>query len=217
MFTGIIEEIGEIQKIRRGSQSIELTIKCYKILEDMKIGDSIAVNGMCLTVIRKETGCFTVDVMPETMRSSTIGMANISNKVNLEQAVRASGRLGGHIVSGHIDGTGVISDIKREDNAIWFTIEASKSILKYILHKGSVAIDGISLTVTHVDECCFSVSLIPFTCKATGIGGKKPGDIVNIECDIIGKYIDRLLFSSSSPTTKQSEISIDFLKEYGFV
>lgn len=217
MFTGIIEEIGEVKRIVQGNNSINLTVKCSSILGDVKIGDSIAVNGICLTVTRKETDCFTVDVMPETIRNSNIGKLKLSDKVNLERAVRVSDRLGGHIVSGHIDGMGVISDIKRDDNAIWLTIEVPESILKYIIYKGSVTVDGISLTVAYVDESCFKVSLIPFTRGITNISSKSYGDMVNIECDIIGKYVERLLFFQASQKTKQSSISLDFLKEHGYV
>lgn len=217
MFTGIIEEIGEVKRIVQGNNSINLTVKCSSILGDVKIGDSIAVNGICLTVTRKGTDCFTVDVMPETIRNSNIGKLKLSDKVNLERAVRVSDRLGGHIVSGHIDGMGVISDIKRDDNAIWLTIEVPESILKYIIYKGSVTVDGISLTVAYVDESCFKVSLIPFTRGITNISSKSYGDMVNIECDIIGKYVERLLFFQASQKTKQSSISLDFLKEHGYV
>lgn len=217
MFTGIIEGIGEIKTIIQGSNSFNLTITCKKITEDMKIGDSIAVNGICLTVTKKEINCFTVDVMPQTICNSNIGKLKLSDKVNLERAVMVTDRLGGHIVSGHIDGTGVISDIKRDDNAIWLTVEAPESILKYIINKGSVTVDGISLTAAYVEDSCFKVSLIPHTREITIFGFISRGDIVNIECDVIGKYVEKLMFFKDTKETKPSNISIGFLREHGFM
>lgn len=217
MFTGIIAEIGEVKRISRDGNTIVLTVRCIKVIDDMKIGDSIAVNGICLTVTRKEMDCFTVDVMPETMRNTNIGRLKLSDSVNLERALRVSDRLGGHIVSGHIDGTGVISEVKEDENAIRIAFEASDNILKYIVEKGSVTIDGISLTVIYVDGNCFKVSLIPHTREITGIGVKGYGDMVNIECDIIGKYIERLYFFKNSQSSNSPGISVEFLKENGFI
>ncbi len=221
MFTGIVEEIGNVRKIVHGSLSIKLSINCSKILEDVKIGDSIAVNGICLTVVEMSSSWFTVDVMPETMRMTSLGRLNVSDKVNLERALKLSDRLGGHIVSGHIDGTGIIKNIVEEDNAIWITVEASESILKYIIYKGSVSLDGTSLTVAHIDECCFKVSLIPHTAGNTILGYLKAGDQINIECDIIGKYVERLLNGNvqdcnSQASKSKKDISIDFLRSNGF-
>jgi riboflavin synthase len=187
MFTGIVEELGKVRDIIRGNKSVKISIECSRIVEDIKLGDSIAVNGICLTV----TGCggnwFTADVMPETMRKIGLGMLDRHSKVNLERALRLSDRLGGHLVSGHIDGTGTIVDKTVEDNATWVSIEADRDIIKYIVMKGSVALDGTSLTVAYVDDKKFKVSLIPLTSSVTTLGEKKVGDVVN-KGDILGKY-----------------------------
>jgi riboflavin synthase len=216
MFTGIIEEVGELKKKVQAGNSTKLTILCNNIISNSKNGDSISVNGICLTITKKDINCLTFDVMPETMNSSNISNLKLSDKVNLERAVKLSDRLGGHIVSGHIDGTGTITEIKKDENAIWLTIEASDSVLKYIIHKGSITVDGISLTVSYVDEKCFKVSLIPFTREITNIGHKRCGDIVNIECDIIGKYVEKLMIFKEHQKAKQSNITVDFLKENGY-
>lgn len=219
MFTGIVEEIGNIKKIVHGSLSIKLSISCSKILEDVKIGDSIAVNGICLTVVELASSWFSVDVMPETMRMTSLNRLNLSDKVNLERALKLSDRLGGHIVSGHIDGTGIIKSLVREDNAIWICVEAAESVMKYIIYKGSVALDGTSLTVAYADESSFKVSLIPHTAGNTILGLLKAGDKVNVECDVIGKYVERLLKGSIQNSGLQkniNDISIDFLRSNGF-
>jgi riboflavin synthase len=216
MFTGIIEEMGFIKGIVRGSLSIQLTVNCLKILSDVKIGDSIAVNGICLTVTDLGKDWFSADVMPETMRKTGLNKLNISDKVNLERALRLSDRLGGHIVTGHIDGTGVVVGKVEEDNAIWLTLEAPDNIMKYIVVKGSVALDGASLTVAHVDEKCFKVSLIPLTAGVTTLGLRKAGDVINIECDVMGKYVEKLLGISVHESTRKKDISLDFLRENGF-
>lgn len=221
MFTGIVEEIGTVRKIVHGSLSITLAINCSKILEDVKIGDSIAVNGICLTVVEMSSSWFAVDVMPETMRMTSLSRLNVSDKVNLERALKLSDRLGGHIVSGHIDGTGSIKNIVKEDNAIWVTIEAPQQIMKYIIYKGSVSLDGTSLTVANVDENCFKVSLIPHTAGNTILGLLKVGDQINIECDVIGKYVEKLLHGNRNDcnlqsTNEKKDISIDFLRSNGF-
>lgn len=217
MFTGIIEELGKVTVIVPGSMSIALSIGCTRILEDAIIGDSIAVNGICLTVTSIGNKEFTADVMPETMKRTNLGCLKRGEKVNLERALKLSDRLGGHIVSGHIDGTGVITRKKEEDNARWLTVSSSEEILKYIILKGSVALDGISLTVAYVDETCFRVSLIPLTAGFTTLGSKRIGDIINIECDIFGKYIEKLVLSRSQKSGGlKKEISTDFLRENGF-
>lgn len=215
MFTGIVEELGKIKNIDRGSLSIKLTIECNQIMKDMKIGDSIAVNGICLTVTDYADKWFTADVMPETMRRTGLQRIKISDRVNLERALRLSDRLGGHIVSGHIDGTGIITFRQEEDNAIWLTIEAPPDIQKYIIMKGSVALDGTSLTVADVTDRSFKVSLIPLTAGVTNLGSKIPEDIVNIECDIIGKYVEKLI-SWKSPGDSKSNITLEFLIDNGF-
>lgn len=226
MFTGIIEEVGTIDKIANGSKSAVLFIKASKVLEDTKLGDSIAVNGVCLTVTSMEGDIFTADVMAETLRRSSLGSLSKGSKVNLERAMAANGRFGGHIVSGHIDGTGRIASMVREDNAVWVEINASAEILKFIVMKGSIAIDGISLTVAGLSEESFSVSVIPHTGEETTLLKKGAGDIVNLENDVVGKYVDRLLNYSSSTVTdldKETDsketgpdITMEFLKSNGF-
>lgn len=216
MFTGIIEELGRVRDIVRGNKSVKISIECSSIVEGIRLGDSIAVNGICLTV----TGCggnwFTADVMPETMRKTNLDMLDRHSPVNLERALRPSDRLGGHIVSGHIDGTGTIVDKTVEDNATWVSIEADKDIIKYMVMKGSVALDGTSLTVAYVDEKKFKVSLIPLTRSITTLGTKKAGDMVNIECDIIGKYVEKLLGINPEKDNNKKGLDIDFLRENGF-
>ena len=226
MFTGIIEEVGTIDKIANGSKSAVLFIKASKVLEDTKLGDSIAVNGVCLTVTSMEGDIFTADVMAETLRRSSLGSLSKGSKVNLERAMAANGRFGGHIVSGHIDGTGRIASMVREDNAVWVEINASAEILKFIVMKGSIAIDGISLTVAGLAEESFSVSVIPHTGEETTLLKKGAGDIVNLENDVVGKYVDRLLNYSSSTVTdldKETDsketgpdITMEFLKSNWF-
>ena len=223
MFTGIIEEIGTVVSIGKGAKSFKLTLQGNIIFEDMYIGDSIAVNGICLTVAGKTASTFTVDIMAETLRRTSLGRLSKGDKVNMERAMAANGRFGGHIVSGHIDGTGVIESFVREDNAVWVTIAAAPKLLKYIIEKGSIAIDGISLTVAYVDDKCFKVSLIPHTGSHTTLLSKKAGDIVNLENDIVGKYIDQLLHfnvpkaDDENGDKKAEGISIDFLAENGFM
>ncbi|MBE0647097.1 MAG: riboflavin synthase [Bacteroidales bacterium] len=192
MFTGIIEEVGSVTAIRRGGKAVALEVKAHRVLEGSRIGDSIAVDGVCLTVTSlNETG-FTVDVMPETMERTAFHGFKTGSRVNLERALRLSDRLGGHLVSGHIDGTGRMIERRREDNSELFRIEASATVLKYIVEKGSVAVDGISLTVIDVNSRYFTVGVIPLTQEETTILMKRAGETVNIECDIIGKYIEKL-------------------------
>lgn len=215
MFTGIIEEIGTIVAINRGSISASLTINAQEVNSDVKIGDSINTNGVCLTVTHFTLKSFTVDIMAETMRKTNFKILKPGSKVNLERALRLSDRLGGHMVSGHIDGTGVISEVVKEENATWFTIKADKQILNYIISKGSVAIDGISLTVAHVLEDRFKVSIIPHTAKETTLLSRKAGEIINIENDMTAKYIEQ--FISINKQDIKKDININFLKENGFI
>jgi len=215
MFTGLVEEIGEIRSIEKGAKSARITIKADKILIGTKLGDSIATNGVCLTVTEFDKNSFSVDVMAETVRSSNLGKLKPGSLVNLERALRVSDRLGGHIVSGHIDGIGTIVDFYKEENAIWICIETTKDILKYIVHKGSITIDGISLTVAYVDENIFKVSIIPHTKDETTLTIKKIGDEVNLESDMIAKYVEKLLKYGETPKEKKS-ISMDFLEKNGF-
>lgn len=216
MFTGIIEELGEVAAITKGSKSEKLTIRADRVLAGTQLGDSIAVNGVCLTVTRMTSDTFTADVMAETMRRSSLGALTRGSIVNLERAMAADGRFGGHIVSGHIDGTGTITQYVREDNAVWVTVAADASLLRYIVEKGSIAIDGISLTVAYVDAACFRVSIIPHTAQETNLLHKKPGDIVNLECDVIGKYVEKLM-RPAEPDSKASGVTVDMLAANGFL
>lgn len=210
MFTGIIEEVGKIKNIQGGT-NYKLTIGASKILEDIHLGDSIAVNGICLTVISWVNGSFTVDVMRETLERTSLHRLRAGSFVNLERALAANGRFGGHIVSGHIDGTGEIINIRRDANAVWYKIKTSEKIMEFIIEKGSIAIDGISLTVAKVDRSAFYVSVIPHTLENTILLSKKPGDIVNLENDIVGKYI-----KSFTDKNSNSPLCESFLKSNGF-
>lgn len=212
MFTGIVEEIGTVKKIARG-QKAYLEIQADKIFSDIHIGDSIAVNGVCLTVTGFSGKVFTADVMNETFSRSSLGSLKTGSHVNLERAMSANGRFGGHIVSGHIDGTGKITNIKKDGNAVWYKISADENIIKYTVEKGSIAIDGISLTVAKVERDNFSVSIIPHTSEETILSEKQLGDTVNLENDIIGKYVERFL---NFDKTGKSGITMDFLAENGF-
>ena len=210
MFTGIIEEVGKIKNIQGGT-NYKLTIAASKILEGIHLGDSIAVNGICLTAISWDNGSFTVDVMRETLERTSLHKLRAGSFVNLERALAANGRFGGHIVSGHIDGTGEIINIRRDANAVWYKIKTSEKIMEFIIEKGSIAIDGISLTVAKVDRSAFYVSVIPHTLENTILLRKKTGDIVNLENDIVGKYIKSFTDKNSNSTLCES-----FLKSNGF-
>ncbi|HWR60619.1 MAG TPA: riboflavin synthase [Clostridia bacterium] len=214
MFTGIIEETGSIRGIRSGAESAVLIVECGSILDGTRTGDSISVNGVCLTVTYIGENCFEADVMPETIRATNLKRLKPGDPVNLERAMRADGRFGGHIVSGHIDGTGVIKEVKKEDNAVWLTVETETELLKYIMHKGSIAVDGISLTVQQVRERDFKVAVIPHTRDYTTLQDRKAGYVVNLECDIIGKYVERLLSWNSAKG--RSGITMQYLLENGF-
>ncbi len=219
MFTGIIEEVGIIREIKRQSVSARVTVAALTVLSDVSVGDSIAVNGVCLTVTSFGKDFFCADVMHETLDRSSLGMLGIKSQVNLERAMLAGGRFGGHIVSGHIDGTGVISDIRPDGNAVWYKIKTSNQILRLIVEKGSIAIDGISLTVAKVDSASFSVSIIPHTLKETALATKKAGDIVNLENDCIGKYVAKLMGMENNSEAEHSgdeKITKEFLQKYGF-
>ncbi|MDE7324228.1 MAG: riboflavin synthase [Lachnospiraceae bacterium] len=219
MFTGIIEEIGEILAVQRNAESMILTIKAKKILDDVKIGDSIATNGVCLTVVGIGGSSFQADVMHETMNRSALGNLKIGSSVNLERAMRADGRFGGHMVAGHIDGTGRITDIRKDDNAVWYTIGAEPQILRYIIEKGSIAIDGISLTVAAVSKENFAVSIIPHTLQQTTLAERRNGDLVNLENDMVGKYIENFLIHGTRDRTQKNGGHIDktFLAQNGFI
>ena len=216
MFTGIIEEIGKIERVVKGVNSSNLQIRADVALEGTGIGDSICTSGVCLTVTKLEGSCFEADVMAETMRRSKLGSFSDGSSVNLERAMRSDGRFDGHMVSGHIDGTGRIKAISREDNAVWLTVSAEETLLRYVVEKGSIAIDGVSLTVASVDPAGFRVSVIPHTGRETTLIKQKIGDEVNLECDIIGKYVEKLLVREPSQTGKKEQLSEMFLKNNGF-
>lgn len=214
MFTGIVEEVGKIARIEKNGVTGKLSIIADTVLEGTKIGDSIAVNGVCLTVTSLNGSSFTADVMGETFRRSSLGNLQVGSTVNLERAMPADGRFGGHIVSGHIDGMGEIISIEPEGTAVWYTLSAPIEILQGIVEKGSIAIDGISLTVARITTKDFAVSIIPHTGGNTILSQKKVGDKVNLENDIIGKYVQKFL--EPQQEQKESNITEDFLRKYGF-
>lgn len=215
MFTGIVEEVGTVRSVQRGSTSSFIEIQAHTVLEGTKLGDSIAVNGVCLTVTELGRDNFRADVMNETLSRSSLGSLRSGSPVDLERAMAAGGRFGGHIVSGHIDGTGTITDIKKDGIAQWYTVSAPPGIMRYIVEKGSIAIDGISLTVARVTEGTFSVSIIPHTAAQTVLSHKKAGDTVNLENDIIGKYVEKLM-KPAEEETSSGGITMDFLAKNGF-
>ena len=203
MFTGIIEEIGKVTQIQKGTHSAILQIQAKIVLEQLKIGDSVAVNGVCLTVTSISSHSFTADVMHETLNRSALSALTCGSSVNLERAMPANGRFDGHIVAGHVDGIGKVMQIRRDDNAVWYTIQANSSIMHYIVEKGSIAIDGISLTVASLSADFFCVSILPHTAKVTTLGMRKIGDTVNLENDIIGKYVEKFLMPTA-PTSQKN-------------
>lgn len=193
MFTGIIEEIGHVKSLHRGAKSFTLEVEADVVMQGTQVGDSIATNGVCLTVTSLTGHGFTADVMPETVQRTALGELKAGSPVNLERALSLQTRLGGHIVSGHIDGTGRIADRRQDDNALWLTVECDSRLLRYIIEKGSITIQGVSLTVARVDSKSFAVSLIPHTQAATTLHAARVGDLVNLENDIIAKYVEKLL------------------------
>lgn len=214
MFTGIVEEVGSIKQIQQHANSCVLTIQAEKILSDVSLGDSIAVNGICLTVTSFTDTSFTVDVMPETMKSTSLSSLKVGSFVNLERAMPANGRFGGHFVTGHVDGIGKIVAKRPVENAVYYEITAPDSLLKYMILKGSVAVDGTSLTIFDLSSHSFTLSLIPHTLENTVLGKKSVGDIVNIECDMIGKYIEH--FMKRKTNKKPGAMTKQFLQENGF-
>lgn len=216
MFTGIIEEIGTIKKMTHGQEAIVLSIEAKKILEDVQLGDSISVNGVCLTVTSFQTNEFTVDVMPETVRATSLQKLGNGSKVNLERAMQAKGRFGGHFVSGHVDGLGTIVKKEPVSNAVYYTIEVNENLHSYMMLKGSVTVDGTSLTIFDVGTNTFTISLIPHTLSETIIGAKGKGDIVNIECDMLAKYIEHFLHNRNSYNERKTNITTSFLEEHGY-
>lgn len=218
MFTGIVEEIGILSRIERGASFCRLTINATKILEDCKQGDSIAVNGVCLTVTQHYSDGFTADVMAETMRRTDLENLKVGDRLNLERSLRLDDRLGGHIVAGHVDSVGTIVGFEQEDIATIMTVAVPPSLTKYIAIKGSVCVEGVSLTVTNVTDSSFQVSLIPFSKESTTLGLKRAGDAVNIEVDMLARYIERLInYNNESPGGNTDSIDQGFLKSHGFL
>lgn len=215
MFTGLVEELGKIKQIVRGAKSVRLSVFGNKVLEEVKLGDSIAVNGTCLTVVEFGRDWFTADVMPETVDRTALAGLKPGDRVNLERTLRVGDRLGGHIVSGHIDGVGTIAAKEQNDNAVIVRIEAGPEVMRYMIQKGSIAIDGTSLTVVDYGVDWFTVSLIPHTAAMTTVGLKAVGEPVNLEADIIGKYVEKLLGlqQNAKPAEK---LTFNFLEQHGF-
>lgn len=216
MFTGIVEEVGSIEAVTRGKNAMQLSIRCTTILTDVHIGDSISVNGVCLTVAQFSNQQFLADVMPETYKATNLHTLRPGSPVNLERAMAANGRFGGHFVSGHVDGTGEIMTVKRMENAIYIDIKMEPAFLKYLMPKGSVTVDGTSLTVFDVTDQGFTISLIPVTQADSIIGQKRVGEHVNIECDMLAKYMERLL-TTDKGNTAGGGISIEKLAASGFL
>ncbi|WP_087975183.1 riboflavin synthase [Oceanobacillus rekensis] len=216
MFTGIVEEMGTIEKMQQVSeQAVQLTIKAEKVIKDVNIGDSISVNGICLTVTTFSKNNFQVDAMPETIKSTSLQMLKPGSKVNLERAMAANGRFGGHFVSGHVDGIGVILEKKQQENAIYYDIQIPEELAHFLMHKGSITVDGTSLTLFGVNKNIFTISLIPHTVTETVLGGKGKGDIVNIECDMLAKYVQNMLHGQQ--TDHGEKINEKFLETNGFM
>lgn len=213
MFTGLVEEVGAVKEVSHQGNSARMRIGASKVLEGLAEGDSISTNGVCLTVTTFGSNWFEADVMPETMRMSNLHRLKAGDRVNLERAMQAGDRFGGHIVSGHIDGTGRITGVRKEDNATWVEVSVERPLLKYMIHKGSVALDGISLTLAVVNERGFSVSIIPMTGMETTLLDKRVGDELNIECDVVGKYVERLMRFEK----EGGGLTMDKLRENGFI
>jgi riboflavin synthase len=207
MFTGIVEEIGIVKETSRD----RLAFEAHKVLEGTKVGDSIAVNGVCLTVVSLENYGFSVNVMPETLRCTNLGRLHYSDQVNLERALVLGGRLGGHLVLGHVDDMGEVMDVTSEETARIMRISAPAKLMPYIVDKGFTAVDGVSLTIVDLDDFSFVVSLVAYTMENTTLGRKRPGDVVNLEADIIAKYVENL------KERKRQSLNFEFLREYGFV
>jgi riboflavin synthase len=207
MFTGIIEEVGRVRVVSETG----LTLTAEKVLEGMELGASISVNGACLTVTRFDRGSFMVDIMPETLKRSNIGLLKTGGSVNLERPLTLAKQLGGHMVQGHIDGTGKVISVVKHGEATIISIEAPPEIMRYIVKRGFVAIDGISLTVISLEKASFAVSIVEHTFKNTTIGSRRVSDVVNIEVDIVAKYVEKLNKKDGAGVT------LDFLKEHGFI
>ena len=218
MFTGIVEEMGVVKSLEKGMAGTRLAILASQVLGDLAIGASISVSGACLTVVAGGEKEFSVDVSPETLAVTTLGRLVAGTPVNLERAMRVSDRLGGHLVSGHVDGIGTVIQRRQEGNASILTIDAPKEVLRYCVHKGSITVDGISMTINEVAERTFSVAVIPHTAKVTTLGLRQPGDQVNLESDLIGKYVERLLQEQGQVSPKPAPvIDRDYLQKRGLL
>lgn len=223
MFTGLVEEIGQLQHVTSKGEAMVLTVRAGKVLSDVKLGDSIAVNGVCLTVTGFNASSFSADVMPETYRKTSLSALRIGTKVNLERAMQAGARFGGHIVQGHVDGLALITATYEDSNAVVYDLKLQEEqALRYIIPKGSITIDGISLTVVCVEGSTVTVSIIPHTLAETALQYRKPGDVVNIECDIIGKYVEHLMgfqapARSAAHAGSKTSITTSYLQEHGFL
>jgi len=213
MFTGIVEEMGAVKEFSRGGRSARATLMAGRVLEDLSVGDSVTVNGVCLTAAARTENDFSVEISFETLDVTNLGALKPGDAVNLERSLRLSSRLGGHLVSGHIDGLGVIRQRQQDGEALLMAVEAPQNVLKYCVKKGSIALDGVSLTINDLSERSFQVAVIPHTAKATTLGLKGIGATVNLECDLIGKYVERLLLGDGSP--QSGTITLDYLKRKG--
>ncbi|MEE9256064.1 MAG: riboflavin synthase [bacterium] len=216
MFSGIIEAVGKIRSIRVGENGARISVEAEDMLAGAKLGDSIAVNGACMTMVELKGSCFEVDVSPESLRLTNLGILRAGDGVNLERALALGDRLGGHMVTGHIDGLGKIRGRREEGDSIWLTVEAPPGVMRYVVFKGSVAVDGISLTVADCDEDSFSISVIPHTSAVTTLTAKKDGAPVNLEADLIGKYVEKLLSPHAEGRAGGGDITLDKLKEHGY-
>jgi len=216
MFTGIVEELGAVKQVEKGLNSATLGILVKVVLNEMVIGDSLTVNGVCLTVVQFDSDSCRMEVSPETLRTTNLGRLKVGDGVNLERAMRFGARLGGHLVSGHVDGVGLIAGRRQEENATILSIEAPKEILRYCIKKGSVTVDGVSLTINDLNDKQFTVSIIPHTAKNTTLGIKSAGAQVNLENDPIAKYVERFL-QAGDIEIPESKINIEFLKKHGYI
>jgi riboflavin synthase len=217
MFSGIVEEMCAITVLKKTPAGTKLTILASTVMGDLKVGDSVSVNGICLTVVSKSERDFSVEASPETLSVTTLGSFTVGMPVNLERAMKLNERIGGHLVAGHVDGIGVIRNRHQDANAIIFTIEAPQNVLRYCVVKGSITVDGISLTINEVNEKGFSVSIIPHTAKVTTLGLKQVNDPVNLESDLIGKYVERLLQERGQLSKSSTVIDKDYLQKRGLI